>query len=290
MHPAPSVILFTTASGMGLGLLAFLALLPPGPGLTAFLHWGLAYGLTVGGLLASTFHLGHPERAWRAFSQWRSSWLSREGIAAVATLVLLAPVALGDILAAPLPRPLGVIGALAALATAFTTSMIYAQLKTVPRWHTPLTPALFLAYVLTGGAILAGQGLAALVAAGALTLVLALLAERGDHAFARSGQSLGRATGLDRIGEVRVFEQPHTAPNYLMREMIFHVGRRHARRLWILAILGSTILPGLLLIVLPHGPTCFALAAALHFGGALTQRWLFFAEAEHVVGLWYGQR
>jgi Fe-S-cluster-containing dehydrogenase component len=45
-------------------------------------------GLAVAGLLASTFHLGHPERAWRALSQWRSSWLSREGIAAIATLIL----------------------------------------------------------------------------------------------------------------------------------------------------------------------------------------------------------
>ena len=79
MHPAPSVILFTVLSGLGFGLLAFLGLgLPvPAPGWAAFLHWGLGYGLAVGGLAASTFHLGHPERALKAFSQWQTSWLSR---------------------------------------------------------------------------------------------------------------------------------------------------------------------------------------------------------------------
>ena len=38
----------------------------------------IAYALASGGLIASTFHLGHPERAIKAFTQWRSSWLSRE--------------------------------------------------------------------------------------------------------------------------------------------------------------------------------------------------------------------
>ncbi|MCW1920370.1 dimethyl sulfoxide reductase anchor subunit [Rhodobacter sp. KR11] len=290
MHPAPSVILFTTLSGMGLGLLAFLGLgLAPSHGLAAFLHWGLAYGLTVAGLLTSTFHLGHPERAWRAFSQWRSSWLSREGIAAVATLLILAPVALSDIAGAPLPSVLGWIGAAGALATAFTTSMIYAQLKTVPRWNSPTVPALFLGYVLTGGALLAGLTLPALI--GTLATLIAVLAHfrAGDRAFAKAGQTLGTATGLDRIGTVRVFEQPHTAPNYLMREMIFHVGRKHARRLRAIA-LALLVLPALGLLILPQAPWVFGLMAALHLLGAAAQRWLFFAEAEHVVGLFYGQR
>ncbi len=79
MHPAPSVILFTVLSGMGFGCLAFLGLGLPAPaGWTAFLHWGLGYALAVGGLSASTFHLGNPQRALKAFSQWQTSWLSRE--------------------------------------------------------------------------------------------------------------------------------------------------------------------------------------------------------------------
>ena len=85
MHPAYSVIFFTSASGGGyflltlLGVFGALGVLPPDPvlGLIAF---GLAFAMVTAGLLSSTFHLGHPERAWRAFSQWRSSWLSREGV------------------------------------------------------------------------------------------------------------------------------------------------------------------------------------------------------------------
>src|SRR5262245_6500916 len=92
MHPSYSVILFTTASGAGYGLLALLGLvgLNHGPasswwfGVTALV---VALSLIVAGLLSSTFHLGRPERAWRAFSQWRSSWLSREGIASIVTFI-----------------------------------------------------------------------------------------------------------------------------------------------------------------------------------------------------------
>ena len=158
MHPAPSVIVFTVLSGLGFGFLALLGVgLLPATGWVAFGLWALGYGLAVAGLLASTFHLGHPERAWRAFSQWRTSWLSREGIAAVATLVLLAPVALSDWLGLGWPCLPGIIGAAMALATIGTTSMIYAQLKTVPRWNHWTTPAQFMAFALAGGALLAGN-------------------------------------------------------------------------------------------------------------------------------------
>ena len=88
MHPAPSVIIFTTLSGLGFGLLFWLGIgLPAVTGWVAFIFFALAYLLAVGGLLASTFHLGHPERAIKAFTQWRSSWLSREARSAVAALI-----------------------------------------------------------------------------------------------------------------------------------------------------------------------------------------------------------
>ncbi len=291
MHPAPSVILFTTFSGMGLGLLAFLGAGFPTPqGLTAFLHWGLAYGLTVGGLLASTFHLGHPERAWRAFSQWRSSWLSREGVAAVATLLILAPMALSDIFGLGLPRVIGWLGALGAFATVGTTSMIYAQLKTVPRWNNWTVPALFLSYALTGGALLAGQSTPALAGALALAFAVIFHFQKGDLALHMAGETTGTATGLDRIGAVKVFEQPHTQPNYLMREMIFHVARKHVPVLRLIALGGSSILPWMALFLVPLSPLTFAVIAVIHLTGAIAQRWLFFAEAEHVVGLYYGER
>ena len=295
MHPAISVIAFTVFSGMGFGLLAFLGLGLPAPsGWAAFFHWGLGYGLAAGGLLASTFHLGNPQRFLRAFTQWRSSWLSREAIASVAGLLTLAPVALSDWLGLGWPRGLGVLGALLSIVTIFTTSMIYAQLKSIPRWNMWTTPALFLTFALTGGAILAGQVMVALALSAILALVLLAAFFWGDGAFARRAQSLGSATGLGQQGplqgEVRVFEQAHTAPNYLMREMIHHIGRKHVRALRKIALIFAAILPALLLAILPPSLWAVAVIAALHLIGALAARWLFFAQAEHVVGLYYGQR
>ncbi|HAR54561.1 MAG TPA: dibenzothiophene desulfurase, partial [Roseovarius nubinhibens] len=164
MHPAPSVIVFTTLSGLGFGLLFWLGLgLPAVTGWTAFAFFAIAYLLAVGGLMASTFHLGRPERALKAFTQWRSSWLSREGWASVATLLVMALFGAGLVFGDAAWQPLGLLGAALALVTVFATSMIYAQLRTVPRWKTPLTPALYLSISLAGGALLAGQVAMALV-------------------------------------------------------------------------------------------------------------------------------
>lgn len=289
MHPAPSVIIFSVLSGMGFGLLAFLGVGVVVPsGWLAFWWWGLGYALAVLGLLAATFHLGNPQRAIRAFSQWRTSWLSREAWCSVAALLLLAPIALSDCLGLGWPRSIGALGALLAMGTVFTTSMIYTQIKAVPRWHHWSTPLVFLGFALTGGAILAGQPLAAGLCA-AMALVLLTAWHIGDGQFARAGQTMETATGLGGIGSVAVFEQPHTGGNYLLREMIFVVGRKHALRLRRIALLLAAVLPAVLL-VLPLGWVGFALAAVSHLLGAFATRWLFFAEAEHVVGLYYGKR
>lgn len=291
MHPAPSVILFTTLSGLGFGFLACLGLgivLPSG--WAAFALWGLGYALAVGGLMSSTFHLGNPQRAWRAFTQWRTSWLSREGWASVVTLLLLAPVALSDWLGLGWSRLPGIAGAVMAVVTVFTTSMIYAQLKTVPRWHHWITPALFLAFSVTGGALLSGQRWAAVAACVVLAGLLLAGWRIGDGRFAQVGASMGSATGLGALGGVRVLERGHTAGNYLLREMIHLVGRKHAARLRAIALAASALVPALLLAVLGVSWPVIVLAAACHFLGALAQRWLFFAEAEHVVGLYYGAR
>lgn len=289
MNPAPSVILFSTLSGLGFGFLAFLGfgvLVPSG--WAAFFLWGLGYGLAVAGLLAATFHLGNPKNGLKAFSQWRTSWLSREAWASVGTLALLAPVALSDWLGLGLPRGFGWLGAGLALGTVLTTAMIYAQIKAVPRWHHWLTPVMFLTFAIAGGALLAGSALAplALVAVGGVLLALWRV---GDGAFARAGQTMGTATGLDRIGSPAVFEPAHTAGNYLLKEMIHVVGRKHVQKLRWIALTLASVLPALVLM-LPLGVWGIAIAAVLHLTGALAARWLFFAEAEHVVGLYYGAR
>jgi DMSO reductase anchor subunit len=291
MHPAPSVIIFTTFSGLGFGLLIWLGIDPTPPtGWVAFVFWLIAYVMAVGGLVSSTFHLGHPERALKAFTQWRSSWLSREGIAAVVTLVLMGLYGFGLVFLDTAWQPLGWLGAIGALATVFTTSMIYAQMKTIPRWYTNLTPAMYLSFALAGGALLKGSIAMALwliLLAGVIQIVTWVI---GDKAFAKSGTTIATATGLGNIGAVSAFEPPHTGTNYLMREFIHVVGRKHASKLRLISLLLMVMLP-VLLLASPFMSHWLGLVAVIsHIAGVLVSRWLFFAEAEHVVGLYYGKR
>lgn len=289
MHPAPSVIIFTTFSGLGFGLLFWVGIDPTPPkGWVAFAFFALAYIFAVGGLISSTFHLGHPERALKAFSQWRTSWLSREGIAAVATLILLGFYALGLVFFDAVWQPLGYLGAIGALATVFTTSMIYAQMKTVPRWRHWSTPALFLTLAIGGGALLAARidvALFLLVVAGLIQLLAWYF---GDQALQESGSSIESATGLGHIGRVRAFEPPHTGTNYLLREFAFEVGRKHAVNLRIIGLVLAFVVPVALLFA-PIGHIGAGAAVISHIVGVLALRWLFFAQAEHVVGLYYGK-
>ncbi|MGR3444217.1 DUF4401 domain-containing protein [Thalassococcus profundi] len=290
MHPAPSIIAFTTFSGLGFGLLFWLGIDPTPPsGWVGFVFFLIAYLMAVGGLLSSALHLGHPERALKAFTQWRSSWLSREAVCAVATLTIIGVYAACLVLGGWHVAPLGWLGALLSLGTVFTTSMIYTQLKTVPRWNMPLTPALFLALSLAGGALLAGRVTTALVLlllAGAVQVAWWCL---GDRRLSQSGTDIGTATGLGSRGAVRAFEPPHTGSNYLMREMVFVVGRRHALKLRAIALILMLVVP-VALLLLPFGHLLALVAVLSHVAGVLVSRWLFFAEAEHVVGLYYGAR
>lgn len=286
MHPAPSIILFSTLSGAGFGFLCLLNLgLAGGTGLGALGAYALGFLLASAGLLASTFHLGNPSRALRAFSQWRTSWLSREGWAALAALGLSLPEAL-DRTGGGGAGLLGLTAAVASLATILCTAMIYAQLKTVPRWHHWTTPVTYLAFALTGGAILSGRGWAAAGLCLALGGVMILTFRLGDRRFVLAGSTINSATGLE--GSLRPFAS-HTADSYVTREMIHQVGRKHARKLRRIAVILASLAPAALLLALPAGPLSAAPAFALHLMGALVQRWLFFAEAEHVVRHYYGQ-
>lgn len=290
MHPAGSVIVFTVASGLGFGLLTWLGIgLPDVHGWAAFWYYALGFGLAGGGLLASTFHLGNPQRFLMAFSQWRSSWLSREGCLAVVAMAVLGMFAIGEIFLEANWQLLGYLGAILAVLTVFATSMIYAQLKTVPRWNHWSTPALFLLLSLSGGGLLAMQILPSmilLVLAGVLQLVAWL---SGDGRFENRGTNIGTATGLGVRGIVRAFEPPHTGNNYLLKEMVHKVGRKHALKLRLISFALMILVPLGLLIISGTVPMV-VFVVVLHVIGTFAQRWLFFAEAEHVVGLYYGKR
>ena len=303
MNPAYSVILFTTASGAGYGLLALLGLMgvragQPTPLLFACVTLVIALGLITLGLLSSTLHLGRPERAWRALSQWKTSWLSREGVAAVLTY----PVALAFGLVwsglAPYPHaiaPLGLLTALFALTTVFTTGKIYATLTTIRAWNQPLTVPVYLFFALaSGGALylaitaLFGKDPDTVASvAGFALLMLALLKFRYWKAIdeAPRDRTMGDATGLGDT--VRQWEVPHTSKNFVQREMGFVVARRHAKRLRGLFFILLAIV-GLLELAAIAAPAFAIPAALILLIGAWVERWLFFAEGEHVVTLFYG--
>ncbi len=307
MHPAYSIIVFTTMSGLGYGLAGVLGLglLDPEAVATKVAHI-LALGLIAGGLLSSTLHLGNPQRAWRALSQWRSSWLSREGVLAIATFVPLTVAAYISLVHGRYVPVVGLVGALGAAATVYSTSMIYASLRSVQAWNTKLTPACYLLLSGVGGCLLGalfghlgGQGAALLLALALAFLGAAWTAKLSWRNRAMTVAPLSTpesATGLGGLGMVRLFERPHINDNYLTREMGYRVARKHAAKLFVIAwVLGGAVPAALVILALLMGAqgTVATLAAAIavlsHLVGVLVERWLFFAEAKHAVMNYYQQ-
>lgn len=318
MHPALSVIFFTTLSGAGYGLLAWLGISLALPRISGSLTMisvevqlaALVLGLALStiGLLSSLAHLGKPLRAWRALSQWRTSWLSREGV--MALLILLPALAVGCVLLWGAPgrgtttalAVLGAVLAVCALLTVACTAMIYASLKPIPAWRHPLVLPGYVLFALSTG----------------LALLFALLVTMLDHqrpagmllvlaAFAwllvglkwlywqridRTGlpATRGGAIGLP-AREATVFERPHTEANYVTREMAFELARRQATRLRVgvcMLLVGGPLLASFALVlhVASAAPVLW-LAGGLMLAGAFVERWLFFAQARHVVTLYY---
>lgn len=313
MHPAYSVIFFTTATGAGYGLLAFLGV-AGGLGLIEGGFWfrlvslGLALALISAGLLSSTAHLGRPERAWRAFSQWRSSWLSREGVASVATFVPACLFGIGWVLLGEhggWVAAMGLLSAIGAVVTVSTTGMIYASLKPIAQWSSKFTLLAYLVFAAMTGSVLfsALLGVFGLTSSAALgsALLLTLLGWSWKIANWRRNDALvidtnlNTATGLPG-GQVHVLEWPHSEENYLLKEMGFRIARKHAARLRRTAQALAFAAPLALLAgalataFVPWLSALLALLAAVaQLAGMLVERWLFFAEAKHTVSLYYGR-
>lgn len=302
MRPAFSLIVFTTLSGLGFGIATILGLgLITAPDQFYWLVYnGIALALIGAGVISSTMHLGHPERAWRAMTQWRSSWLSREGVlAAITTFVLMGFAADGYVNGTP-NLVYGIILAVLSLATIWCTAMIYASLKTVARWFHPLTPFVFIGYALAGGLVAAstmdtittGQS-SALTQPALLSLISAAIVAMiwSKQAGAEgSGSTPESATGLGDLGPVRMLMPPHSEENWLQHEMGFIVARKHADTLRKISLGLAIVIPGLALIAAASAPVILSAAALIHVAGVMVSRWLFFAEAKHTVTLYYGQR
>lgn len=297
MNPAFSVIFFTTAAGTGYGLVCLISLLLPElllQGRTqVLLGYALALLLVTAGLLSSTFHLGHPERAWRALSQWRTSWLSREGVLAVVAYPPLLALVWLVFRSAPMDHTLQALRIACValpLATVFATGQIYASLRAVPEWHLPVVPVNYLLLALMGGAlVLPVLGLALPTG---LTPALVLAAGFGKAWHWRQMATLaapagpGEATGLARFGSVSVLAQAHTERNYLQKEMGFQLARKHARKLRRVTIVALFVAP---LACALAGSGFASVVGVLSLAlGLFVERWLFFAEARHVVMGYYG--
>lgn len=320
MKPALSVILLTTLIGAGQGLflawysaewLTLLKLLGPAAPVGGALAAVLSFVLLGAGLLASFFHLGHPERAWRAAAMWRSSWLSREVIALPAAMALIgacAVIRLGGldgeiaVLGNGIPLMLSTLvglGAAAAVCILFIcTAMIYACLKFLRQWHSPLTVLNFFLLGSASGATLAAA-LAALIAdprfgyfAGlAMLLTFCALLSRGAS-LARNRRLRGASTLQSAIGvhhpKIRQLAQGAMGGSFNTRAFVHSYGAsvvRLARRGFLFF---AFLLPlGLLTVAAESAPLLCAAAFVLQLAGLMLERWYFFIEAEHPQNVYY---
>jgi len=311
MHPAYSVIVFTTFSGAGYGLLVAMALfgitggVPPDRwlGVSGFV---LALGMITGGLLSSTFHLGHPERAWRALSQWRSSWLSREGVLAIVTYLPALLLAFWWVVLGSLDGAANLFAMMTivlSIMTVLSTAMIYASLRTIRAWFNPHTVRVYLSFALWTGALwfnlithLFGVHTPWIGIFLVLAGVLALFFKRKYWIFIDTHPTWvppESALGLKDVGKVRLLDAPNTQENYIQQEMGFQVARRHSLSLRRLAFFSYFLIPwALALLTVESDPWLRYLGATaavvIGMAGTMVERWLFFAEAKHTVNLYYG--
>ena len=303
MNPAFSLVAFTTLSGLGFGMMAWLGFgLGAHSAAFAWLSVITAYAAALGGLLMSTRHLLRPDRAKYALSQWRTSWLSREGVLAIATLGVFGLYAIPWLLFGVRIGVLGIASTALAGATVYATGMIYRSLETVPRWATPLTPACFVAFALASGALsdamltdltarddggrADGAAIFLLLIAFALKWAWWERAKKTD--LASAGATPEAATGLEGLGTVRQLEAPHTGKTWLLKEMAFTVGRKRATALKRVAVGLGLVVPVICVDLSGRFGAIFVpIGLASHLAGLMAERWLFFAEAEHAVTAYY---
>jgi len=306
MHPALSVIFFTVTAGAGYGVLFLLGItrmanlvpdISPDQ-LTAMGIVGLI--LVTAGLVSSTFHLANPKNAWRSFTRFKTSWLSREAVFAV----LFYPLSLIWLACEWLLGNTGftsffaLLTAILSLVVLVCTAMIYASLKTIKQWHTALTPVNFVLLALLLGALIMGlmlaqQGLSTSKLLG-LALVVLLMAALSKIIYfywigQPAGPTINTALGFTRA-TVRLLDVGHSSDTFHTKEFGFQVDK--VKLIWLrcITVLLAFVLP-LLLVTGSFGDvgfTTMVLAVVCAYAGVFIERWLFFAEARHVVNLYHG--
>jgi DMSO reductase anchor subunit len=308
MRPAYSVIFLTSLIGaaQGLFLALFLADATDSSRLlesesARFAAWGAALSvvLALGGLVASFFHLGRPERAWRSAAKWRTSWLSREVIALPLFIAAVAAWAAARYLGSPWAGLAGAIAVAACLALFVCTAMIYACIKFLQEWASPLTLANFFLIGSASGFTIAAAlaawlapGLAAYLARGAIALTALAFASR-MLSLARNARLKPRSTAQSAIGvrapRVEQKSMGFMGGSFNTREFFHGVAARrmdHVRRAFILL---AFVFPVILIVAgLARGSGTLLVAAALvQCAGVVAERWFFLAQANHPQNLYY---
>ena len=308
MHPALSVIFFTVTAGAGYGVLFLLGIIrilgiAPDMSPDQIVTMGLIGLLLVtAGLLSSTLHLANPKNAWRSFTRFKTSWLSREAVFAV----LFYPICLIWLVCewftgnTPATTVFGLFTSVITVVILICTGMVYASLKTIRQWHTALTPVNFvLLGMLLGSLILclmlAQQGLITshLAAIALVVLVLSALVKVVYYYWIGqpAGPTINTALGFTRA-TVRLLDVGHSSDTFHNKEFGYQVDR--VKLIWLryISVGLAFVLPLLLVSGVLGGVGFFSLllAAVSAYAGVFVERWLFFAEARHVVNLYHGMQ
>lgn len=278
MKPALSIVFFTVMSGAGLGTLALFALFFGEDAPRREIVAGMT--LVTVGLLASVAHLANPKNAWRSFARFRTSWLSREAVFAV----LLYPAAGAWFLRVP---GAALVMVMLCWIILFCTAMIYASLKPIPQWHSPLVPLNYfllghlsgalIAFALTGELLFKVLVFLMLLAAGAAKVAYYRVME------SRTGCGLQSALAMPTAARIKLLDAGHSHGTFLTDEFAFQLARSRAEELKIAVACLGFVFPLILLICFDDAAP---LAAILCIAGLLVERWLFFAEARHTVNLY----
>jgi DMSO reductase anchor subunit len=300
------MVLFTTLAGAGQGILIVLfgVQLADALGLTVAAPAGLLVAgavlvllLSGAGLVAATFHLGHPLRAWRAGAMWRTSWLSREIVALPAFMAVVAGWGLTNAIGAP-SLALGALAVVIALVLYLCTGMIYGAVRTIGEWATPLTPLNFMVLGIASGSTLAAALAAITMPSSAAPLAWSALAATTLAILTRGAQlwrnaTLRTATTVQTAIGVRHPRIVQKSPgamggSFNTREFSHRRSLGFVRGMrWAAGLLGF-LLP-VMALALARGQLAFAGLAALgltQLAGMFAERWIFFADARHPQNLY----
>ncbi|CAM3615978.1 dimethyl sulfoxide reductase anchor subunit family protein [Polynucleobacter brandtiae] len=307
MRPQFSIIIFTTLAGMAQGLLFFLALFslnaePISSSFLTNLALPIGLGLLILGLVASIFHLGRPERAWRSATMWRTSWLSREVIVLPALMVITC-LAYFYAYLNQVPQWLWIALLISTVILWICTAKIYQCIRFIQEWSHPSTMSNFILLGMSSGFILLELLLALWgepmngISNSSLSILafillfislnLKLWIWRRNKGL-KPVSTLASATGI-KGNPIRQTSMGLMGGSFNTREFFHHQTDRVISNIRKVILLCAYVLPMILIASTISNPNTSLIALSLFINviGLLAERWMFFAEANHPQNLYY---